>query len=213
MIFRFDSVRNRRRLARPQTELNGTFTQAGRNVKSIQLARELMANRQYVQLRVLQIGPGVVLSLGRLIARDGRKPGKWARKFESAGRKLRLPNSAYRSFESEELYQALAGLAPVRLTIMDRSYRVLELVAGSLLRRSPALMRSPVQDRQQQLEGKFDLVMCCNVFAHIHDRDAWNQARSNILAYAAPDAVIICDDHAVLGESRFTHRELNVFCG
>jgi len=194
--------------------MTGTFTQRGRNSNSISIAAtkvsELVSKGESID--VLVIGPGAVLNTAMLAEKPGVIPGKFQKKVESLVRKLPLPVRLYASFECLEIVDALkaADLKP-RLTILDRSGRVLDIAGRSVESLAPDLVQSTLNRRVPDLSRRFALVVCCNVLYHIPDRDAWLKSRENILDYCAGDSVVVCDDGRIFLDTDFTEEESDVF--
>jgi len=189
----------RRHVWRPRTALSYTFTSRQRNVAQFDdaftAARSLHPDT--TRLSVLQIGPGAVLN-----RRPGaRVDGWWGRKSESLARKLPLPDGAYASYEPLELVaSARAQGFELSLSIVDFSAKVLAIASSALdaEAQTPGLIQWDITQPAAVFNGRFDLIICCNVLVHVHEHEKWIQSCDNIVNWGAKRCVIITDDDLIM---------------
>lgn len=189
----------RKHLWRPRTALSYTFTESGRNSAHFDAAFDVAkkAFKGEIELKVLQIGPGAVLK-----SKSGVRTKTWFnRKTESLARKIPLPDSAYATYEPQELIDHAAGRGfNISLSVIDLSSKVLSIVANSITSADfqPRMMQWDVTTSVPMLESQFDMVICCNVLVHVHEPDLWKAACENLVSYAASRCVIVTDDERML---------------
>jgi len=169
-----------------------TSTWPRRHAEQLAQLHRLLPESADRPLAVANVGPGLAVRyLGR-IANRNTVVGDLVRRFETAVRRLPMPDACFENYEATELAAALDGRR-FHLTAIDINPRVVRIVVKALAPNAAGVVadlgvaNSPVL---LQLRERFDVVFSFAMVARVRSAFADN-ARDNVRSLVRPGGLLV----------------------
>ncbi len=173
-----------------------TTTWPDRHKAVIDDVRALIAARSPAEpIAVLDVGLGMAI---KIIGRQNALGSYYlVKRFETAIRRLPLPDYFYENFEAQEIADAFSGL-PFRMTLADINPKLLRLTAAQIGDAVEAVVAGdltiPENPAFESLRGRFDAVFCFATIGRLGNPQNRAAGMANVASFLKPGGLLATDD-------------------